>query len=715
MSRAVVIATLFSIGLIACAAPELTVDAYSDPVVVDLGGLSVDGGVFTFEVVIANTGTGDGQITALELQGDDLSFVALEPAVDLPLAVAANDVARIPVSVTNLDQLPDGWLEQALALSVTMDSTWSSSGCGGGSAPDSDDLIVPIVFAVPDGCDADDDGFRSQLCGGDDCDDTLASVNPEADEVCDFEDNDCNGQIDGADALDAVEWFADGDDDEFGAGAPVLGCVAPEPGYVELGTDCDDGNAAVFPGASEVCNDIDDDCDARVDDADDDVDTSTGDEFWADRDGDSYGDPASATLACELPVGHVTRAGDCDDVRNFVNPGELEVCDGVLDEDCDGTVDEGGAEDATIFYADRDGDGYGDPKSSQAACETPLGHVADGTDCDDVLNFIHPNAPETCNGASEDCDDQIDEGAGEVYYPDRDADGWGADDGALTSCTPITGHVLVGGDCNDLSFRFNPGVVDPCDDFRDLDCDGAPEDGCSTCLELLESGFVTSDGLADLEVDADGDGTPESVVETWCDMTTDGGGWTLAQRTVWDWAESSQLYTGFDSWANIPQGSASPGSAYRYPGALWEGLAAEGELMAVHRVRTDTNGSCDPLYYQGTGGTLTVDVAGQSASLTGLTQPVALASQSLSTRDSGPSQACVGNHSVPWFYGRCCATCATFKSTYWTDEAHPMVNYAQTTPDLFGRDTTDVCTDSPLGAANGSDFIGVDSMELYFR
>jgi hypothetical protein len=83
-------------------------------------------------------------------------------------------------------------------------------------------------------------------------------------------------------------------------------------GY-DVEVDCDDANKEVNPSAPEVCNSIDDDCDGAVDDADDDVDLSTASAWYRDSDGDGFGDPDDATLACALPTGMADNSGDCDD------------------------------------------------------------------------------------------------------------------------------------------------------------------------------------------------------------------------------------------------------------------------------------------------------------------------------------------------------------------------------------------------------------------
>ena len=81
-------------------------------------------------------------------------------------------------------------------------------------------------------------------------------------EVCDTADNDCDLLID--EGFPAV-WYADMDDDGFGAMAALTrGCMQP-PGSVALSGDCDDDNPAAFPGAPEFCDGVDTDCDGLLD------------------------------------------------------------------------------------------------------------------------------------------------------------------------------------------------------------------------------------------------------------------------------------------------------------------------------------------------------------------------------------------------------------------------------------------------------------------
>ena len=133
---------------------------------------------------------------------------------------------------------------------------------------------------------------------------------------------------------------------------------------------------------------------------------------------------AGKTLQAEIVSAQpytATMAGDCNDSDPTVHPGAPEVCN-LKDDNCDGTIDEGVK---STFYADVDGDGYGDASSSTAACSAPAGTVADATDCDDATATVHPGATEACNGIDDDCDTLIDEGVQTTFYRDADGDGFG--------------------------------------------------------------------------------------------------------------------------------------------------------------------------------------------------------------------------------------------------------------------------------------------------
>jgi len=207
---------------------------------------------------------------------------------------------------------------------------------------------------------------------------------------------------DGGDSGDACAkktWYGDGDGDGFGLDSDTLDACQADKGYVETGGDCDDTNAAVAPGLDEVCDGLDNNCDTVADEGLDQT-------FYLDSDGDGQGDPGSSVEDCQPPADHVANDTDCDDADATVFEGAPELCDGI-DNDCDKAVDIADPDvvDAEDWYADLDGDGYGDEGSEVTACDQPSGYVADGSDCDDVHAEANPGAVEICyDGFDNNCD-----------------------------------------------------------------------------------------------------------------------------------------------------------------------------------------------------------------------------------------------------------------------------------------------------------------------
>ena len=194
-----------------------------------------------------------------------------------------------------------------------------------------------------DWLDADNDGYDIRS----DCDDDDAAINPAADEICDGIDNDCDAQVD-VDAVDGTTFYMDADTDTYGdPNTATEACEAESSDWVENGDDCADDNAAINPAAEELCDGLDNDCDDETDNNPTDADT-----YYSDVDSDTYGDPESPVLSCD-GIGLSENDLDCNDSESAVNPGETEVCNDGLDNDCDGT-DNGCGAIGTVDLADAD-------------------------------------------------------------------------------------------------------------------------------------------------------------------------------------------------------------------------------------------------------------------------------------------------------------------------------------------------------------------------
>jgi hypothetical protein len=195
-------------------------------------------------------------------------------------------------------------------------------------------------------------------------------------------------------------------------------------GFTNCGGDCDDQDASVHPGAVELLDGTDQDCDGRIDDG------TTG----ADDDGDGY---------CEDPVcTDGALPNDCADGQPAVSPAASENLTNGVDDNCDGVVDFG--------TTDLDGDGY----------------APDGGDCDDADPLRAPGFPETADNRDNDCDTIVDEGTS-AY--DDDGDGY-----CEVACTDGS----TAGDCDDGAPGTSPGGSEgSIGDFTDNDCDGSVDEG----------------------------------------------------------------------------------------------------------------------------------------------------------------------------------------------------------------------------------------------
>lgn len=145
------------------------------------------------------------------------------------------------------------------------------------------------------------------------------------------------------------------------------------------------------------------------------VKLTCSDTFYRDLDGDAYGDMSNFSLGCFAPAGYVADHADCDDGNPAIHPAADEICNN-LDDNCNGVTDDGLV--FTAYYADADGDSFGDPYESQLACTPVSNYVTDHTDCDDSNPEINPAAAEISgNGADDDCDGYVDEVAVGINSP----------------------------------------------------------------------------------------------------------------------------------------------------------------------------------------------------------------------------------------------------------------------------------------------------------
>ena len=179
--------------------------------------------------------------------------------------------------------------------------------------------------------------------------------------------------------------------------------MALEEQIAQMQPDLQPEDGYINPGAEEVCDEIDNNCDEIIDD-----DAADADLWYADDDGDGFGNLSDTMDACSQPFGYVMDSADCDDNNNTIHPDATEVCDG-LDNNCDGETDDESAADAFTFYLDGDGDGFGDDNTAFLACSQLEGSSAVAGDCADDAPSVNPNAEESCDGIDNNCDGETDE------------------------------------------------------------------------------------------------------------------------------------------------------------------------------------------------------------------------------------------------------------------------------------------------------------------
>ncbi|HEY3386327.1 MAG TPA: CARDB domain-containing protein, partial [Saprospiraceae bacterium] len=163
--------------------------------------------------------------------------------------------------------------------------------------------------------------------------------------------------------IEMQTYYRDADNDGYGDPDQDTVSCGEVLGYVSNSLDCQDADMTIHPGAIEICDGLDNNCNGSIDDADPGIiDQVT---WYIDIDQDGYGYPLDSLIACFQPEGYVNNSDDCDDMNSDIHPG-AEICNG-MDDDCDGLIDDG----LSCQGTDGDGDGIEDAVDNCPSTENP--------------------------------------------------------------------------------------------------------------------------------------------------------------------------------------------------------------------------------------------------------------------------------------------------------------------------------------------------------
>ena len=196
--------------------------------------------------------------------------------------------------------------------------------------------------------------------------------------------------------------------------------------------------------------------------------------WYADNDGDGFGDPTVTLDQCSQPVGYVSDNTDCNDTNENITP-------------------------QTTWYEDKDGDGFGVNSSTLAQCDQPTGYVLQGNDCDDTDDQVYPEV---------------------IWYADSDQDGYGDTNSTTLACTQPTGYVSNDSDCDDSDVNINPESVW----YEDSDNDGYGNPDVSVMQCEAPAGYVLT------EFDCNDNDPDVSPIKIWY-ADNDGDGYGVLGET----------------------------------------------------------------------------------------------------------------------------------------------------------------------------------------
>jgi hypothetical protein len=324
------------------------------------------------------------------------------------------------------------------------------------------------------------------------------------------------------DAGDPALLDPDGSRSDIGA----FGGPAADPYYttdhdgdgVPFLDDCDDGHAGVYPGAVEICDNLDNNCDGLVD-----VGANDPDNFHQDCDLDGQGERSTSYVQCFMPstpplcggvwmsrkLDGFVASSDCDDTDPDTHVGAPERC-AYGDQNCDGD-DDLYAIDALAWVPDADADLFGDASAAPTlSCQAGagLGYLTDASDCDDADPAVNPAAPDVPDGIDNDCDGVVD-GAPPACSNglDDDQDGY-------------TDYPADPGCFSPTLLRENP----QCQDGIDDDGDGLVDFDGGQSMHGACSGGVCPAGVSDPDGDGVADPDPQCVGKPALNKETGGCG-----------------------------------------------------------------------------------------------------------------------------------------------------------------------------------------------